>query len=322
MTCFDAFKNINIVNRQGRLQISPCCISPAKAVDTIDFYNNQYLAQFRDQWANNIWPSECKNCKQVEDQGLVSKRMGAEQWYTDHGLNNNTVELIRLDYWVGNTCNLACAICGPASSSSWSHELNMPISLKKASINKFWQNLDLSSLKFIHFHGGEPLLSKEHVELLEAVPFKDQVQVTYNTNATIRISDSLKELWEQFQLVHLDFSVDDVGDRFEYQRYPANWQSVVDNLQWYLETAPHNVMFGINTTVSWLNQHSLPVLESWLKQNFSISRFSDPIEHRKQFAHGPLSCSRNLDFVRNYLDSIDKRRGTDWRKTFPELVQL
>ena len=320
MTCFDAFKNINIANTQGQLRIGPCCVAPTKFTDTIDFHNNQYLAELRDKWNNNIWPKECSRCKQAEDQGLVSKRMGSEQWYTDQGLNNNTVELIRLDYWVGNMCNLACAICSPASSSTWCQELKLPIVSKKANINKFWQDLDLSSLKLIHFHGGEPLMSKEHVKMLQAVPFKDQVQVTYNTNATIRVTDELKDLWSQFQLVHLDFSIDDIGDRFEYQRYPANWEDVVSNLNWYLETAPHNVMFGINTTVSWLNQHSLPDLENWLKQNFSTSRFADPVEHRKQFAHGPLSCSSDLASVKRYLDLIDQRRGTDWRKTFPELV--
>ena len=319
MTCTDAFKNINIVNWQGQLRVSPCCIAPAKDTDTVDFYNNPYLVKIREQWNNNVWPSECSNCKQAEDQGFTSKRQGAEQWYTDRGINNNSVELVRLDYWVGNLCNLACAICGPANSSKWREELKLPTELKKVNVNKFWKDLELTSLKFIHFHGGEPLLSKEHVEMLHSVPNKSSVQITYNTNGTVKADADLLELWSQFKLVHIDFSIDDIGSRFEYQRYPASWESVANNLQWYYENAPHNTMFGVNTTVSWLNQHSLTELENWLAQNFSVTKFTDPIEHRKQPAIGVLSCNNSPTAIKEYLDAIDNRRGTDWKKTFPDL---
>ncbi len=33
-------------------------------------------------------------------------------------------------------------------------------------------------------------------------------------------------LWEQFRLVQLDFSIDDTGQQFEYQRYPAKWDQI------------------------------------------------------------------------------------------------
>lgn len=321
MTCIDAFKNINIINQQGQLQISPCCFAPPKNTDIVDFYNNEYLAKIRNSWNNNVWPIECNACQITEKQGFESRRQGSAQWYKDHNLNNNLVELVRLDYWVGNLCNLACAICGPNNSSKWREELKLPTELKKSSVNQFWKDVDLSSLKFIHFHGGEPLLSKEHIEILYAIPHKSSVQITYNTNGTIQASSKLLELWSEFGLVHLDFSIDDIGPRFEYQRYPAKWDSVADNLQWYIETSPHNVMFGVNTTVSWLNQKYQADLDTWLKKNFSVSKFSDPIEHRKQPAWGNLSCNNNPVTIKAYLDAIDRRRGTDWRKTFPELVQ-
>jgi hypothetical protein len=126
---------------------------------------------------------------------------------------------------------------------------------------------------------------------------------------------------KQFQLVQVDFSIDDIGERFEYQRYPAKWNEVTDNLQWYIDNAPHNCMFAVNTTVSILNQANIPNLLEWLQKNFSVSRFTDPIDHRLQSViSGQLMMTHSPQNIRRYLDSIDSRRGTSWQKTFPEII--
>ena len=127
------------------------------------------------------------------------------------------------------------------------------------------------------------------------------------------------DLWSQYKLVQIDFSIDDIGQRFEYQRYPAKWTDIVKNLQWFIDHAPHNCMFGVNTTVSILNKHNLDNLNSWLQENFYMSRFTDPIEHRQQFALGKLALSAPKESAIKFLDACDVRRGTDWRTTFPEL---
>jgi hypothetical protein len=151
------------------------------------------------------------------------------------------------------------------------------------------------------------------------------VQINYNTNGTIRASAELQDLWQQFQLVQLDFSIDDVEDRFEYQRYPAKWAQVTDNLIWYIDTAPHNCMFAVNTSVGILNHANIDALKSWLQRNFAVSRFTDPIEHRTQPTSGVFSLNdveKRKSKIVSTLDSLDQRRGTDWRATFPELIKL
>ena len=155
MTCIDAFKNLNIVTQGNSLNISPCCFSNPKPATTIDFINDPYLAEVRMQWNSGVYPDACRECKKSEDSNIASRRQGSNQWYADHGYNNNTVELIRLDYWVGDLCNLRCAICSPHNSSAWKEELKHPV--KTVSVNRLWQKLDLSKLKFVHFNGGEPL---------------------------------------------------------------------------------------------------------------------------------------------------------------------
>jgi sulfatase maturation enzyme AslB (radical SAM superfamily) len=323
-TCIDVFKNINIVNQQNQLSISPCCISTTKPINSIDFFNNKYLTTVRTAWKSGQFPTACVNCKNAEDQEMPSRRQGANTWYQDNNLNNDTVEMIRMDYWTGDLCNLACVICGPDNSSVWKQELNLPQVDKKTVINQFWKELDLSTLKYVHFNGGEPLLSKTHVEILQALPNKNQVHITYNTNATIIPDQVLLDLWQQFKLVQLDFSIDDIDQRFEYQRYPAKWANVKNNLQWYIDNAPHNCMFAVNTSVGILNHANLHNLNAWLQQNFYVSRFTDPIEHRQQSTIGLFSLNnyaQKQGDIKEFLESCDTRRGTNWRATFPELVE-
>jgi len=319
-TCHDAFKNINIMTVGNQLSVSPCCISKTVPVDTLDFENNQYLTKIRDTWSQGIFPAECKTCEQAETNNLISRRQGTNSWYQNHGHNNNNVEFVRMDYWTGNLCNLACVICGPHNSSVWRQELKYTTKSKRVIVNKFWRTLDLSKLQYIHFNGGEPLLSKEHVEFLNEMPNKHQVCVNYNTNATVLPDQSLLDLWSEFRLVQLDFSIDDIGSRFEYQRYPAIWNQVTENLQWFIDHAPHNCMFAVNTSVGMLNQQNLGNLNAWLKQNFHTTRFTDPIEHRQQLTHGIFALNNSKERAIKFLNECDARRGTNWKITFPELI--
>jgi hypothetical protein len=319
-TCYDAFKNINIVSQGDHLAISPCCVSPVKSIDKIDFKNDSYLNQVREGWHSGKFPSACNDCKKTESSGMISRRQGSIQWYTDHNSDNTDIDLIRLDYWTGDLCNLACVICGPDNSSKWKQELSIPIQSRHVVVNKFWRSLDLTTLKFIHFNGGEPLLSKEHVAFLKEIPNKSRVHINYNTNATVLPDQYLLDLWSEFQLVQLDFSIDDIRERFEYQRYPAKWAKVVDNLGWFIDHAPHNCMFAVNTSVGILNHANVDNLTQWLKENFHTTRFTDPIEHRQQLVLGIFRLGGLKKQAIEFLDACDRRRGTNWKTTFPELV--
>ena len=312
--CLDPFKNLNIVSNGEITEISPCCISPTISAKTIDFHHNDYLKEIRQSWDKGLIPAACKSCEKSP-----SRKDGSDQWYQDHDINDDTVDLIRIDYWTGNTCNLKCAICGPKFSSSWAEELSIPN--RKQMINRHWKHLPLQNLKFIHFNGGEPLLSKEHVEFLTEIPIKKQVHLNYNTNGTVRPSQQLIDLWKEFQLVQLDFSIDDIGRRFEYQRFPANWQKTEENLYWCKDNLPVNVMFAINATISLLNLPYIEDLKLWLLKNFSVDRKNDPIGFRVQDAFGKLSPNTaDLVSVRKYLDELDDRRNTNWKKLFPHLL--
>ena len=321
--CLDAFKNLNISKQNNSIHISPCCLTQTKPVQFVNFQDDLYLNQIRVSWQSQQFPSECNACQSSESAALISRRQGSNQWYKDNGHDNDQVELIRLDYWTGDTCNLQCVICGPHNSSAWKQELQLSTEIKKSVVNKFWNDLDLTNLKFIHFNGGEPLLSKEHIKFLQAIPDKKAVHINYNTNGTIRPDRNLLDLWEKFQLVQIDFSIDDIGNRFEYQRYPANWNNLVENLQWFIENCPHNCMMSSNTSVGVLNHDNLENLNRWLKNYFSITKYNDSIEHRQQEVIGLFSLKdapKRREKILFFLENCDRRRGTNWKNVFPNLL--
>ena len=324
-TCLDVFKNLYIEGNSENLAISPCCISPVQSVASIDFYSNDYLNKIREKWMEGKFPSECSSCEKYEKENKPSRRIGSNSWYIDHKIFDSKVELLRIDYWTGDLCNLRCAICGPKFSSAWKQELGLPINERKTIRNDSWKNLDLTKIKYIHFNGGEPLLSKEHEKLLESITNKCQVHLFYNTNATIRPTNNLLDLWSEFRLVQIDFSIDDIGDRFNYQRYPAIWEEVVSNLFYFKEKCPINCMFGVNTSLGILNYNNYNNLLDWFKNNFYMNRVSDLVEYKTQFTHGILSIENYTErkvAIKSYLDKLDLRRSTNWQKTFPELVQI
>ena len=323
--CLDAYKNLYIEGRQGNLSISPCCLITTRPVDKIDFYNNSYLVETRKIWNLEKFPDTCSACKQSEEQTGQSRRLSSNTWYEQNGIFDESIELVRIDYWTGDLCNLRCAICGPKFSSAWKEELGLPLEQKKVVVNDTWKNLNLSTIKYIHFNGGEPLLSKEHVQFLQSIPDKTKVKLFYNTNVTILPKDGLLELWSQFNLAQIDFSIDDLGDRFEYQRFPAKWNDIVKNLQYFRDNCPVNCIFGINTSLGILNYHNYKNLLAWLKSNFSTNRVTDPVEYRTQQTFGILrmdNVNQRKTQIVEYLNKLDLSRGTNWKITFPELVQI
>ncbi len=314
MICKEPFSCLNI---QGK-SISSCCLMPTWKVDIIDFDNDATLNSIRNEILLGKWPTSCNACKVTEEKGLKSRRQAVESWYTENAVSAG--KLTRIDYWCGNLCNLRCAICSPEFSVAWQKELGIQKEERTVVTSDEWKKIDLSELRWIHFNGGEPLLILEHMALLKSIPYPKKVHLNYNTNGTVRPTQELISTWENFKIVQLDFSIDGIGDRFEYMRYPANWNIVKENLFWFRDTMPVNMLFDVNATVSILNQNSIDKTENWFATNYNKNRLGDPITFRKQYAYGSLAIGNDKVKALEYLDTLDKRRGTNWRQTFPELI--
>jgi hypothetical protein len=130
----------------------------------------------------------------------------------------------------------------------------------------------------------------------------------------VRASDELMSLWEECKLIELYFSIDDVGSRFAYQRTGTDWHTVQENMFWYKQAMPHNHMFNINCTWSYLNLYYLDELVDWYQSNFATNRYGDPTNLLFQKAIGKFSLNCVSTKVYNAL--IEKFQR------YPNLIAL
>ena len=300
--CSEPFNNVYLENLNGG-RIAPCCMAKTEKINQYyTLYNQPYLQDIRKQFLQGKQPDACVQCWKNEQQGLGSRRL-------DKGQQQQKNSLISLEINVNNRCNLKCRICGPKYSTAWhSDARKMGMDIPKPSKNNLWKELNLSKLQWVHFNGGEPLMSTDHAEMLEAIPNKQNCEVYYNTNGTIRVSNAILDLWQEFKLVKIVFSIDDVAEDFEYQRRGASWKQVEENMLWYKDNAPHNTMFGINRTISRYNVDRLEYLNKWVNDVFSTNRYGDTNDFTDQMALGVAgldTSKQNFDDYNMKLDLIE-----------------
>jgi organic radical activating enzyme len=191
-----------------------------------------------------------------------------------------------LDLKLGNICNLKCRICGSWSSSQFAtEEINqLPREQQKSSHAyqmlragawprenaQFWQQIDsvLTDIRYIEFTGGEPFMIDEHFDMLQGIidrGIAHQVEIHYNTNGT-QYPARGEAIWRHFKTVEIAFSIDDVGERFEYQRTNADWAVVLDNITsfQYLKTQMPNLQLQCCSTVNVFNVRYIDELAQWI----------------------------------------------------------
>src|ERR1019366_1900695 len=112
----------------------------------------------------------------------------------------------------------------------------------------------LDDLTDIEFTGGEPFMQPEHDKILDIIDSSSKdvskLNIKYNTNGTI-YNEKYINVWDKLNSVTLNMSIDDIGERFEYQRYPAKWNIVVENLRKYKEATDLkrvNIIFYITVS--------------------------------------------------------------------------
>lgn len=232
----------------------PCCLAKEE-VFGIDLrentmeeaYKSYYMKDLRQQFLNGEKPQTCSRCWEEEAAGKMSKRMNTQvrlKHLMDKVDYENTEpdQLWFLDLKLGNVCNLKCRICGSWSSSKWAQEEMRRdgggkehlayTHLKKGAWPKdndqFWYNLYhlMGNVQYMEFTGGEPFMIEEHLKLLDhcvSTGHAANIELHYNTNGTQDVP-----WWRlrHFKKVEVAFSIDNVGERFEYERYGASWEDV------------------------------------------------------------------------------------------------
>ncbi len=271
---------------------SPCCLYKGNIpnvkvyeTDLKTIQKNEYMEKLRQKFKNGERPLGCESCWQEEDAGKTSKRMNSiykmrnslKDWTP-----NSEPTLKFIDFKLGNVCNLKCRICGSWSSSKWAQEEldygENPVARKNLKEGgwpkrhpKFFDDIQecLADAEYFEFTGGEPFMIQDHFKILMYCVEKGyakNIDIHYNTNGTHLPSREIFDLWRHFKRVEIAFSIDDVGEQFQYQRHPANWKEVNHNLVEFKTYQTHNMEFQICTTISIFNIFSLAKISLWVAQ--------------------------------------------------------
>ncbi len=287
----------------------PCCVYTETipgfhaSKDTItDAMYSKYMYDLRQRFKKGERPEQCRHCWAEEDSGKTSKRQYSIIKFQKNLENFKGDELevspVFLDLKLGNVCNIKCRICGSWSSSAWAPEEFKLFRDSKAfemvragrwpdDNRNFWLGLDsmLPFIEYFEFTGGEPFLIKHHFRILNSsvqMGYSQNQFIHYNTNGTIYPADAIEMIWPHFKHVEIAFSIDDLADRFEYQRHPAKWDVVTDNIRKFHEvrTTAKWLTTQVCITVSLFNVLNLPNILDWAKlQHFDMIHIN--------YLHGP-----------------------------------
>jgi MoaA/NifB/PqqE/SkfB family radical SAM enzyme len=291
--------------------------------------NSKSMNDLRDQFLAGEKPFACDSCWKQEAAGNKSKRQ--HMWRKAQALgqahiNKNIVAPRFIDLKLGNICNLKCRICSPASSSIWANEMAKFDPDRKAhwtkynkqgvwprQKNKFYEDLEkhIESIRFFEITGGEPLMIKEQFDILQKcvdTGVAKNIDVHYNTNGTQFPEKELNEIWPHFKRIELAFSIDDITERFEYQRHPAKWDMVNENILKFKNAGLKNLSTQVCTTINVFNIAYLdelaPYVDEWGPDFWYINTLHHPTEFDIQ--------QLPLDFKKKITDKLLK---TKTRKT-------
>jgi len=374
--------------------VRPCCLADDELLDdngqkfsllSADFasiQNSTSMRSLREQFLAGEQPQTCRKCWNEERAGRTSKRMHTLDRMKHMGISGEwTAEakpLLFLDLKLGNICNLKCRICGSWSSSQYASEeiAQLPPEQKKQSYayqmlkqgawprenTSFWNQVDsvLEDIRYIEFTGGEPFLIQEHFDMLQGIVDRGiahRVEIHYNTNGT-QYPESAIEIWKHFKCVEIAISIDDLGDRFEYQRSNAVWGEVVDNISRFRTLREQYPMIQLQccATVNIFNIRYIDQLANWLavqdfdyvywnmmhdvwffsiatlplkvKKDLSLflTNARVPLQYRSEFdriiAFMNGGASTDGFMMRMKIADLDRKREQDFATVSPEMAEL
>jgi MoaA/NifB/PqqE/SkfB family radical SAM enzyme len=369
--CYAPWTNIDI-NPQG--SILPCCKFKAKEYnveynlkkDSLNSYlNSGFLKEIKFEFEQGIWPKGCSNCQTEEQFQIPSKRqLDFERWknnYENYDLSSNKILTASVAF--GNTCNLKCITCNSYSSSLWQAEYEK-IYGKRFTHVKFYSNNLVDDLlqhspELIHIDipGGEPFISgikqQQYLlsKLVETNRAKD-ISLHYTTNVTNFPDQLWWNLWANFKNVDIQLSIDGIGKRYEYIRFPANWENTQKNVEKYLQVSAKNLQLSVSHTISayniyyfdeflnWASHVNLPT--PWIGTVFRPAHMKPAvwplaiknqiIRHLQKSKHTQvkhwidlLSNTDDSDQFEMFIEKTkqhDNYRRLNFADTFPELANL
>lgn len=343
------------------LTYSPCCWFRGE----VSLINNPHFEIQKAEISKiDHWTVQCASCKQIEDSGVYGDR--SPRLRSFHEIPDSVPDNVPtwIELTIDTTCNAACIMCGWWHSTTWRKQ---EIKFGTKTTHDFpdivdpmhWLDVIKSKMTFeyvnsVSFLGGEPLESPIPLEFLTLLKKTrgslGDVTVHFQTNGSLRPSDEIVELLRECKIVRYNISLDAVGERFEYIRYPLLWHRIEDTVEYVKSLRLPNLNFIILSTLTPLNAWYFDEIEQWVSESFKdcntekhtvralpnrcigtldlnatpenlrlaiVEKFGVDHPVTKMFSN--LELGNTETFV-NYCNFLDSNRKTNWRETFSDIV--
>ena len=228
------------------------------------WYNSEPMQQVRAQIKSNNKLTQCVGCYREESIGHESRRVkenfksviftkqAFDKSYQQSPMyqyfETNITTRLPIDWHVdlGNECNLACKMCNPKASSKISSVFTKWKLIDESANRNWtadpvaWQNfldsiLAVPDLNRLHFMGGEPLLNKKFMLLLDFLLEHNcsNLSISFVTNGTI-VPNKLIDQLKQFRSCDIEVSLESINNNNHYIRQGRGdiTQEVLSNIQW------------------------------------------------------------------------------------------
>jgi MoaA/NifB/PqqE/SkfB family radical SAM enzyme len=262
-----------------------------------DYWNSNRMKEIRRKMIAGEKIRDCERCYRQEEQGAESLRstQGMNKYIVGtlpDGTYQESANSMQIQ--LGNICNLKCKMCSQmyshmhgmetkeigeqdpkwlhwvkeqgANVNNWTNELGIK--------QEWYKNKEFKLKMFEHISknitqlnviGGEPTLIPEFYELFEycdqqgTLRSKNVTIVTNLTNTNPRLTKWLPKLKEWT----IWASVDGVGERTEYIRYPSNWNKILESLEFYRKLLGDNGKITLSPAIQLLNIDQLDDIAKW-----------------------------------------------------------
>lgn len=241
--CIAPWVNLHI-NQKGMLK--PCCGGNSDVLNFGHIQNddwsyidgtNRALESLKQSLLDGEQPAYCRGC---------FEKGWYDEFRQDEIIIDNVNEFVLKSFDVrwGTTCQLSCTYCDHGNSTTWAnleHKKNkiIPIHPPRTYRDKVSPLMNFikqnsSRIKRVSLLGGEPLLLKESIDLLDILSPDTVIEIITNLNVNLESNEIYQKLVKRKKVIWY-VSMETVGKRFEFVRRGADWDIQVQNLRKLVE---------------------------------------------------------------------------------------
>lgn len=327
--CLAPWVNFHINQKQ---QIKPCC-NWYQGYESVENYvagNEPSIIELKQQLISNKPSSFCSKCSE-------------KNWYSEFKQADISLKAVddflikSLDIRWTSTCQLTCMYCHENFSSSWAaaknkHQTIPIVNPRIKNVEMIFEFLKKNQIKRISLLGGEPLLMKENIQLLEIIDSDIAIEIFTNLNVEL-LGNKVFDLLIRRSNVQWYISMENIGSKFEFVRRGADWSQQTKNLQILQSYKPKSVTlqsqycvysaFDLvdlyqfaednNCTVNLVGNNFKPVM---------LDIFSFPQPFKQQALDELDRCLELFPECEYKLDPVRQKLLNDWNVVMPNIVDL